>query len=139
MAIDLEAFTRGFVAALVERDRNSLQPKRPEHVHGFYRLQDFLREEAHRAGQAEDKEWFRQIVRLRNRIAPGPSGSFDQFETALRDLQLSSTESPNVWYEDIEFTLSKPFAEASLRQLDPRESELVRNAAAAFERAEAAS
>jgi hypothetical protein len=132
MEIDLERFTRGFVAALVERNQPSIQPKRPEHVRGFYKMRELLDAEVARARDGTDREWLQQVVRLRNRLSPGPTGSFDQFETALRDLQLSFTESPNVYYEDIEFTLSKPFANSTLSKLADRERSLVNNAAAAF-------
>jgi hypothetical protein len=132
MAIDLQNFARGLVAALVEKKATSIQPKRPEHRHGFYKIREFLDAEVDKAKKSEDTEWLKQVVRLRNRLTPGPTGSFDNFETALRDLQLSATESPNVYYEDIEFTISKPFAESTLKTLDPRERELVQNAASAF-------
>src|SRR5271165_5192581 len=101
MAMDMESFARGFVAALVEEDRTSIQPKRPGHRIAFHKVYDYLREEAHRAHSSGDRDWLKQVVRLRNRLMPGITGSFDQFETALRDLQLSFTESPNVYYEDI--------------------------------------
>ena len=132
MHIDLEQFARGFIAALIDTDRASIQPKRPEHVQGFYRVRQLLEAEVERAKQGQDREWYKQLVRLRNRLSPGPTGSFDQLETALRDLQLSFTESPNVYYEDIEFTISKPFAESTLRKFDDRERALMVGAAKAF-------
>jgi hypothetical protein len=132
MTIDLEKFTRGFIAALIEDNQPSIQPKRPEHIRGFYRLRKILDDEVDRARDASDRGWLQQVVRLRNRIAPGPTGSFDQFETALRDLQLSFTQSPNVDYEDIEFTISKPFARSTLKHFNDKEQALLRQAAAAF-------
>lgn len=132
MTIDLEKFTRGFIAALIEDNQPSIQPKRPEHIRGFYRLRKILDDEVESARNLSDREWLQQVVRLRNRIAPGPTGSFDQFETALRDLQLSFTQSPNVDYEDIEFTISKPFAKSTLTHFNEREQALLKQAAAAF-------
>jgi hypothetical protein len=132
MTIDVESFTRGLIAALVEGSRSSIQPKRPEDRRGFYKIHEYLDEEVRRAREGDDREWMKQIVRLRNRLMPGPTGAFDQFETAFRDLQLSFTESPNVYYEDIEFTISKPFATSTLESMDNRERELVKNAAKAF-------
>ena len=132
MPIDLDIFTRGFVAALVEGSQPSIQPKRPEHVRGFYKIRALLESEVERAKQSDDRVWLQQVVRLRNRLAPGPTGSFDQFETALRDLQLSLTESPNISYEDIEFTISKPYATCALRALGDRERELIQKAAKEF-------
>jgi hypothetical protein len=132
MRIDLEQFTRGFVAALVDKDQPSIQPKRPEHVRGFYKVRELLQKEVDRAQSGNDREWLQQLVRLRNRLSPGPTGSFDQLETALRDLQHSFTESPNVYYEDIEFTISKPFAESTLSTFGERERSLVKAAASVF-------
>jgi len=132
MSMDLEGFARGLVAALVEQGRPSIQPKRPEHLRGFYSIQRMLEKEVSKAAKSGDKAWLQEVTRLRNRLSPGPAGSFDQFETALRGLQLSFTESPNVYYEDIEFTVSKPFATSTLDRMEDRERALVKRAAAAF-------
>jgi hypothetical protein len=84
------------------------------------------------AKNTADRDWAKKVVRIRNRMSPGQSGAFDQLETALRDLQLSITESPNPSYEDISFTASKPFAISLLNQLEESERELVREAARIF-------
>ncbi|MDE2227740.1 MAG: hypothetical protein KGL11_01690 [Alphaproteobacteria bacterium] len=132
MPLDVEAFARGFIAALVAENRTSIQPKRPEQRRAFYRIYEFLGTEACKAEQQHDKKWLREVVRLRNRLAPGPTGAFDQFETALRDLQLSFTESPNPYYEDIVFTVSEPFARSTLERMSDRERGLVMQAAQLF-------
>jgi hypothetical protein len=132
MVMDIEGFARGFVAALVEGNRTAVQPKRPEHRVGFHKVYARLEEEVQQARKVGDREWLKEVVRLRNRLMPGPTGSFDQFETALRDLQLTYTESPNVYYEDIVFTVSKPFAQFTLASMGNRERDLVRKAALAF-------
>jgi hypothetical protein len=133
MSFELEDFTRGFVAALVEAERSSIQPKNPSQRQAFYRVWKMMdRKAAEARKNSEDRDWLKKVVRIRNRMSPGQSGAFDQFETALRDLQLSITESPNPSYEDISFTASKPFASSVLDQLEHSERELVREAARLF-------
>ena len=93
MALEVEKFAKGFVAALVELDQTSIQPKSPEHRRALNQLYKFIAEQVE---LARDKplmrNWFKDVVRLRNSLSPGQTGAFDQFETALRDLQLSFTE-----------------------------------------------
>jgi hypothetical protein len=132
-AFEFDEFTRGFIAALVQADCYSIQPKDPAQRRAFYKVWKFIGERAENArGSAQKKDWLRKVVRIRNRMSPGQTGAFDQFETALRDLQLSITESPNPSYEDIAFTISKPFANSVLSELSSEEQELVRRAADVF-------
>ena len=136
MPFEFEDFTRGFVAALVEAERSSIQPKNPTQRRAFYRVWALIGEKAAKARTeaigSNETEWLKAVVRIRNKMSPGQSGAFDQFETALRDLQLSITESPNPSYEDISFTASKPFANSVLEQLSNSERELVLEAAHLF-------
>lgn len=125
-------FTKGFVAALVQAGAYSLQPMNPQHRQGLYRVWGFLDRQAREAQEANARERFKALIRLRNRIAPGHTGAFDQFQTDLRDLQLSLTESPNPSYEDISFSLSAPFAKSLLMELGEERSDLVRGAVEVF-------
>ena len=129
---DARDFTRGFIAALVLKGASSLQPMNPVHRQGLYRVWDYLESEARKAEQSSDRGWFKSLVRIRNRVDPGQTGAFDQFQTDLRDLQLSLTESPNPSYEDIAFSLSRPFADSLLEQLGGERSDLVRAAVEVF-------
>lgn len=133
MKFELEDFTRGFVAELVVAERTSIQPKNPAQRRAFHHVWKLI---SHRVTQVKDsgkeRDWLKKIVRIRNRMSPGQSGAFDQFETALRDLQLSITESPNPSYEDISFTVSKPFAQSMLEQMGAEERALVSEAARIF-------
>jgi hypothetical protein len=132
-AFEFDEFTRAFVAALVQAERSSIQPKNPVQRRAFYRVWKVIGKQVDDARNSPKKrDWLRTVVRIRNRMSPGQSGAFDQFETALRDLQLSLTESPNPSYEDISFTLSKPFANSVLNELAPKERALVRKAADVF-------
>lgn len=128
---EFDEFAKAFVAALVQAERRSLQPKDPTQRRAFYKVWKFIGQQAEEA-RSDNPDWLRTVVRIRNRMSPGQSGAFDQFETALRDLQLSLTESPNPSYEDITFTVSKPFANSVLNRLSKVERELVSKAAEVF-------
>jgi hypothetical protein len=134
MDLTIKEFTRGIVASLVEADVRSIQPKRAEQRKALRQVWQFLSKETERVrrSRTRDETWLRQVIRLRNAMSPGPTGAFDQFETALRDLQLSFTESPNPSYEDVDFTVSKPFAKSRLEQFDARSRVLIRKAADFF-------
>lgn len=130
--LEARDFTRGFVAALVVAGEASLQPMNPAHRQGLYRVYRYIDKEANRANASGIREQFKALVRIRNRIAPGQTGAFDQFQTDLRDLQLSLTESPNPSYEDISFSLSQPFARSLLDQLGAANMSLVEAAVSCF-------
>ncbi|TNM60543.1 hypothetical protein [Aliirhizobium smilacinae] len=133
VSFEARDFARGFIAALIEMGNSSLQPKNPEHRLGLYRVWKYLEERADEARKNEtSRDWYKSLVRIRNRVSPGSTGSFDQFQTDLRDLQLSLTESPNPSYEEISFSVSQPFAKSLLGHFGHHESELVRNAARLF-------
>ena len=130
--LEARDFTRGFIAALVVRGFSSLQPMSPTHRRGLYRVFQYIAACAAEARHEGGREQFKALVRIRNRIAPGQAGAFDQFQTDLRDLQLSLTESPNPSYEDISFSLTKPFASSLLDQLGEGRSRIVTEAARLF-------
>ncbi len=131
-SLEARDFTRGFVAALVMAGASSLQPMNPAHRQGLYRVFQYIDDQAKTAKSSGVREQFKALVRIRNRIAPGQTGAFDQFQTDLRDLQLSLTESPNPSYEDIAFSLSKPFARSLLDQLGTAKSHLIEAAVDCF-------
>lgn len=133
MALNIEAFAKGLIAALVSADVDSIQPKAPEHRRALRKVHKLLQDEVTSLKSGgHDRDWLKQVVRVRNSLEPGPTGAFDQFETALRDLQLTFTECPNPYYEDIDFTVTKPFASSTLAAMPPREQDLVTRAAKIF-------
>lgn len=132
MALEFEDFARGFVAGLVDANVTSIQPKSPAQRRGLHRVHQLVRDEVQKLGIAQRNDWLRTVVQIRNGMAPGQTGAFDQFETALRDLQLSVTESPNPSYEDIRFPISAPFAKSVLKRLKPNERDLVQRAVGEF-------
>lgn len=134
MELTLKEFTRGMVASLVTANVGSIQPKRPDQRKALRAVWQHISKETERARKShtQDVDWLKQLIRLRNGMAPGITGTFDQFETALRDLQLSFTQSPNPSYEDVDFTVSKPFARSRLARFDQRARKLVDDATTIF-------
>jgi hypothetical protein len=132
MSLTITDFARGFIAYLINQDRFSIQPKDPAQRDAILKMWIHLKHETEKARENNDLDWLKQLVRLRNSLAPGNTGAFDEFETALRNLQLSLTESPNPYYEHIVFTASKPFARSALEKFTARERSLVENAAQIF-------
>lgn len=134
MAFDIEAFTLGFIATLIDRDISAIQPLSPEDRRGFHMVVQMLDQEVQQMrGQGDcDQDWYREIVRLRNGLKPSNSGAFDNFETALRDLQLSVTSAPNVFYEYITFSVSKPYAQSIIGDMPQTQQDIILKAANAF-------
>lgn len=127
-------FAQAFVAQLIAQGVSAVQPHAPEDRKGFQAVVDLLNAEIDRQRQSGDLdiEIYRDLVRLRNELKASNSGAFDSFETILRDLQLSMTNSPNPFYEEIEFSVSKPYAESMLDELSASQRDLVAKAADAF-------
>ena len=133
MALDIGTFARGFVAALVIDGVKSIQPKHPDDQRQLHRMWGFIGAMASElAEQDVNEDWFMQVVSLKNDLAPGTMGAFETLETALRDLQLSFTACGNPTYEDISFTISKPFAESELERMSEEEQHVVLEAVKAF-------
>jgi hypothetical protein len=128
------AFIRGLVGALVQLGRSTIRPQHTEDREGFIRiiriLNDVIREVREKG--TEEREWYKQLVRLRNGIQQSNNGSFDNFETSLRDLQISITNCPNPFYEFIVLQISPPFAQTILNELPASQREVVMKAARAF-------
>lgn len=134
MDLNLELFTKGLVAKLIESGLHSVRPHSPDDQIGFQRIVELLNTEIARtkAETGSMDPWYRQLVRVRNRLQPSNNGAFDNFETALRDLQYSFTGCPNAFYEEIEFEVSRPFAHSYLEDLPDRCRALVDEASRAF-------
>lgn len=133
IALDTERFMRGFVAKLLQLDESALQPRNLEDRLGFRRVLDVLEEEiAKLRRKGRPSRLYVDLVRLRNNLSPSNVGAFDNFETALRDLQLSATDCPNPFYDEIVFTVSRPNAEATLAELPEEYRLLIEKAAKAF-------
>jgi len=134
-ALNVTSFTKGFIAHLVELGETAIYPKSTEDRRGFRSVIEALAAEIDRLRPSTDSEGralYRALVLLRNELQASPTGAFDAMETALRNLQLSLTNCPNPFYEEISFTVSPPFAQALLKEIPDRQRSVVMKAAEAF-------
>jgi hypothetical protein len=81
-----------------------------------------------------DTQTIRQLARIANQLRASNTGGYEGFEAALRSLQLTFASSPNPFYEEITFSVPKPYAEATVNRLPRFQRELVNEAADAFVR-----
>ena len=133
MTLDSGLFARGFVAKLIADGASAIVPQRPADRSGFKRVLDVLDEQiAIEREQPSRRDWYKQLVRLRNELQPSNNGAFDNFETALRNLQLSFTSSPNPFYKEILFSVSAPFARAVFEELEEGPKNVIDKSAKAF-------
>lgn len=133
MEFDSGTFAKGFVARLITEGASAIVPRRRADRLGFQRVLGILDERIALAReQPLQRDWYKQLVRLRNELSPSNNGAFDNFESALRDLQLSLTSSPNPFYEEILFSVSAPFAHAIFEELEEGPKDIVNRSAEAF-------
>jgi hypothetical protein len=132
-AFDLRTFTKAFVASLVVRDMYEVRPDDIHTRRGFDRVVRVL-DEAKTALKAKgaDRDFVRRVGRLANELRASNTGAFDGFETALRQVQLTFTSSPNPDYDDIVFSVSKSYAEAALADLTTDQHQIVDDAVKVF-------
>lgn len=126
--LTVASFTKGFIAYLVSYGETAIYPKSPRDRRGFQSIVEAIETEIARISASEstaDRNLYRPLIRLRNELQASSTGAFDAFETALRNLQLNFTNSPNPFYEEISFTVSVPFAKAILRELPEPQRVLV--------------
>src|SRR5258706_353039 len=112
-ALTLGDFTQGFVAKLVDSGETAIHPKAPEDRIAILSVIEAIEDELKTVARGDSPStdpWYRALVTLRNELKPSNSGAFDSFETALRNLQLSFTSCPNPFYEEIAFSVTKPYA-----------------------------
>lgn len=133
-ALEVGSFARGFVAKLIASGVSSIRPNAPADRRGFQAIIDMLNEDiaSLRRTEAADRSVYIALVRLRNSLQASNTGSFDAFETALRNLQLSLTSSPNPFYDEIAFDVSRPYAQAIFNELSPDQQRIVDKAVNAF-------
>lgn len=134
--LSVTQFVQGFVAQLIQLGAAAVRPKSDKDREGLARVVETFNQEIERLrrepGSSTRDEWYRSLVLLRNQLQASNTGAFDGFEAALRSLQLSFTNSPNPFYEEIAFSVSKPFAQAVLNELPDRARELAKRAAEQF-------
>jgi hypothetical protein len=132
-SIDLHTFAKSFIAGLVSRDRLAVRPHSPTDRRGFANVVRFLDNKIEQLEKAhESPRAIRQLVRVANELRPSNTGGYEGFEAALRSLQLTFASCPNPFYEEIAFSVPKPYAEATVMNLPKFQRQLVNEAADAF-------
>jgi hypothetical protein len=72
------------------------------------------------------------VARLANELRASDVGTYEGFEAALRSLQLTFTSSPNPFYDDIDFPVSKTQAKSYIENIPNFQKDLALSAAKAF-------
>lgn len=128
-------FTTAFVSRLIELGESAIYPKSPRDRRGFWAVVGKLEEHIEalrKATNPGDRSLYRSLVVIRNELQASSTGAFDALETSLRNLQLNFTNCPNPDYEEIAFTISRPFAEEVLQELPPSARAVVASVAEEF-------
>lgn len=117
MALEIGSFARGFVAKLIASGVSAIRPHAREDRRGFQAVVDLLNKEIDDAGTSQgDRDRYMALVRLRNSLQASNIGAFDS----------------NPFYEEIVFTVSKPYAQALFGELPDFERDIIGKAADAF-------
>lgn len=130
---DTHIFMKAFVAGLVLRNRSSVRPSSPSDRRGFAEVIRILEQridELEKGG--EDRRAIREFVRIANDLRASNTGGYEGFESALRGLQLTFASCPNPFYEEISFSVPKPYAESTVNSLPNVQHKLVNDVAQAF-------
>jgi len=131
--VDLQSFTKALVAKLVSLNVEAVYPHNPKDRKGFAGVVRML--------DAEVKKLLREkassdevlaIARIANELRASNTGSYEGFEAALRSLQLTFTASPNPFYDDIAFPVSKSQAQSFTNAIPDFQRSLATSAAKAF-------
>lgn len=141
MDLNIGTFAEGFVAKLITSGTSYVQPHSFTDRKGFQKVAETIDQSVNelRIDPNQNRVLYRQLVRLRNDLQSSNAGSFDVFETALRNLQASLTASPNPYYEEISFNASPSYAQSLLDRLNQTQQELVNKAVIAFLKARSSS
>lgn len=131
-SMTLAAFTKGFIAELVARDRLLIRPNEAADKAGFGRVVDALDRRVDSLVEAGDMRSAGDLVEIANRLRPSNTGAYEGFESALRAQQLTFARCPNPDYDDIEFPIPKDFALTEVEALASPDRKIVRIAVSSF-------
>lgn len=132
-SFDTQAFMKAFVAGLVLRNRMAIRPQNPSDRRGFAKIVEILDQKIDELEEAGlNRELVRELVRIANSLRASNTGGYEGFETALRGLQLTFASCPNPFYEEIAFSVPRPYAQSVLDALPTKQRELVAKIADAF-------
>lgn len=121
-----DGFIEAFAAMLVQHGQRHVKLNDAHVRDQLYRVYEFLDTEVEREGEGES--WMRSLVNIRNLFRPSPIGSFDEFESLMREKQVYLTEHPNPYYKDIAIKIARPAAASIVDSLDAKVRDLVARA-----------
>ncbi len=127
-------FMRYFLSVLVLNKQVAYDIQDRSDQRAVRRLYEFVSSfaTAAKAKEAEMHSLYRNLIRIRNNIAPSHIGSFDGFETMLRDQQNWLTSSKNPDLDILKFDLQETRAENLLSELDESSYQFFIKAAEAY-------
>jgi hypothetical protein len=131
--VDLHSFTKALVAGLIGLNVDAVYPHDIRDRRGFagvVRVLDLEVKRLRKKGASQDIVF--SLSKIANELRPGNTGSYGGFEAALRSLQLTFTSSPNPFYDDIAFPVSKMQARSFTETIPDFQKKLALAAAKAF-------
>lgn len=135
MALPIETFAKLLIASLVLKGKTSFRPHDKDDQHSAIQLYKYINELADQHKPAEGtarSRLFKDLIRIRNKVAPTFTGTFDNFESLLRDQQYWLTSSRNPTYEAISFDLDPSVARQILKDVDGGLAELIDQASMVY-------
>lgn len=131
--VDVQSFTKAFVAELVKLNVEAVHPHDVNDRRAFAKVVQILDLQVKGLlKKRAQQHTVLAVVKIANELRPGNTGTFEGFEAALRSLQLTFTASPNPFYDDITFPVSKTQARSFSESISPFHRELAHLAAKAF-------
>lgn len=123
--VTLDEFIEAFSAQLVATGHYEVRLNDPSVRDGLFRVYNFLESALQGNRAADDRDWRRSLVNIKNVFRPSSIGSFDRFEALMRAKQVFLTDHPNPYYQDIFIKMSEPAARKIVKKLDEPVSSLV--------------
>ena len=132
-SVDLQSFTKALVANLVQLNVEAVYPHNPKDRQGFANVVRILDSEVKKLlKEKASSDAVLAVAKIANELRASNTGSYEGFEAALRSLQLTFTASPNPFYDDIAFPISKSQAQSFAKTITDFQRDLATTAAKAF-------
>jgi hypothetical protein len=133
MHIDVHSFTKALVAGLVQMNVGAVSPHDTRDRRGFEKIVRVLDRAVQRLRrEGASSKMLLSVAKLANELRASDVGAYEGFEAALRSLQLTFTSSPNPFYDDIDFPVSKTQAKSFIENIPTFQKDLALSAAKAF-------
>jgi hypothetical protein len=131
--IDVQSFTKALVAGLVQLNVDAVSPHNTRDRRGFEKIVRVLDRTVQRLRKERvPSKTLLAVARLANELRASDVGTYEGFEAALRSLQLTFTSSPNPFYDDIDFPVSKTQAKSYIDNIPTFQKDLALSAAKTF-------